>query len=90
MKLYAVRAPNRFDLYWRPERCGYTTDLSDIGIYSEEESAVIVQGGRGDTRVLLSDLVPRLIELRKANRESADRITMMLRQHSGLKGSKNA
>lgn len=90
MRLYAILAPGRADLYWRPNRCGYTTNLADIGIYSEEESKGIENLGRGDKRVPLSHLVGAIVELRARNRDDVNKLTMIIRQAQGLKGRKDA
>lgn len=53
---FVILAPNRTDLYWRPNRCGYTTSLAQAGVYSAEEAEGIVRLGRGDEKVPLSSL----------------------------------
>lgn len=48
---YFITAPGRTDLYWRANRCGYTTNLAEAGLYSGNEALGIEKGGRGDKAI---------------------------------------
>jgi hypothetical protein len=42
---YVIEATDGHDgvsaLWWKPDRCGYTTNLNDAGLYSEADARVI-------------------------------------------------
>lgn len=50
------------DLYWRPDRNGYTVDLCEAGLYSELEARRIEANRRNppDVAISLDDAIQRL------------------------------
>lgn len=62
--LYFITAPDRTDLYWRPNKCGYTTDLAEAGLYGEREALSIESGRRGDKAIPFMNKKAELIALR--------------------------
>lgn len=50
------------DLYWRPNRNGYTTQIVDAGLYSEDEAKRQQESGRNprDWAVPLDEEIARL------------------------------
>jgi hypothetical protein len=55
-QFYLITAPNRSDLYWRPNRQGYTIQIAEAGVYSKREAEGIVSNGRGDMMIPLHSL----------------------------------
>jgi hypothetical protein len=81
--LYFITAPNRTDLYWRPDKCGYTNEIAKAGLYDEIESKRIEDGGRGDKRIPLNKAKGlELEELANEYEKDIERIDWMLTQVS--------
>lgn len=54
--------PPQDDLYWRENSCGYTNQLAEAGLYTEEKAKNIENGKRGDIAI-------SIIELRESIKE---------------------
>jgi hypothetical protein len=71
--VYIIVAPDRTDLYWRANRCGYTNNLAYAGIYTQAEAERIEALQRGDVKVAVSSMKKDFQEqLRTARHEVAN------------------
>lgn len=61
-QFWVITAPNRTDLYWRPDSQGYTTHLAEAEVYSKKQAESIVNNKRGDKMYSLLELEERLEE----------------------------
>jgi len=76
-----ITAPNRTDLYWRPNKEGYTTNLADAGLYDWRESTNIEKEGRGDKVVILRSKKEEIQSLIKEHQRCIDKLTWMETQY---------
>ena len=83
---FVILCHNRTNLYWCPDRHGYTTNLAEVGVYSAEEAGAIERLGRGDTPVPLTSLRQEFVDLRVKLRKDIDGLTKILRKMQGLNG----
>lgn len=75
---FFITAPDRNDLYWRPERRGYTTSLAQAGVYEEREALSIQRMDRGDKAILVSDKADELLRLYQQAQEDVPRLRELL------------
>jgi hypothetical protein len=75
-EFFFITAPDRSDLYWRPNRMGYTDNIAEAGLYTRLEAKGIEGLGRGDNLVPV-DMI-KLTELRDTLRKQVDSLNGMI------------
>lgn len=78
-----ITAPGRNDLFWRPERQGYTVQIAEAGVYSRREAEGIVRNQRGDKMWDLRDYRTTIIDLIRQCDEHKKSLQDMLEMLNG-------
>lgn len=78
---YFITAPNRTDLYWRPNSQGYTTNLAQAGLYDEKTAQGILRNQRGDMLIPFDNRKEELIELREERQQDVYKLDEMLKDN---------
>lgn len=76
---WLITAPDKPDVFWRPNRLGYTNTLAEAGIYPEDVAKHIEAGGRGDKAHNLSEYADRLREESVLAQKHVELLTMKLK-----------
>jgi hypothetical protein len=73
---FFITAPDKTDIYWRPNKMGYTGNLAEAGLYTKLEAKSIEGMGRGD-KARPVDMVT-LTELRDTLRKQIENLNGMI------------